>query len=207
MAATVIEIWNRALNKIGETDVVTSESEDRLAARTCNRVWADIRDEVLCDYPWEFAKKQAELTEDTLTERVGWEHIYTLPADFLRARALLTQDARMSVLEPETREPFELMLNDAEDGQILCCDVAEADIDVLEYTAQIDDVTLYPPAFVNAVAFRLAEELAYALKKNPQMADIMRARYAVAGSVAFAQQLRGQQDDPPLQCRSMRSRN
>jgi hypothetical protein len=207
MATATIDIWNLALNKIGVTKVVTSESQDVVEARTCLRIWPDIRDEVLADYPMPFSKAQAVLVEDTVTTRFGWEHVYTLPSGFLAARFLMCGELRIALVEADARAPFEIMLNDAATGQILCCDLAEDDIDALVYTHQITDVSAFPPAFVDAVAWRLAVELALSIKKDANGAERAMQAYQMKIRDSFAQQLRGNREDPPLEGSGIRARN
>ena len=207
MATATIDVWNLALGKIGVSNVVSSESEDILAARTCLRIWPDIRDEVLADYPMPFSKAQAVLVEDTGTTRVGWEHVYTLPSGFLAARFLMSGELRIALVEPDARPPFEIMLNDTADGQILCCDLAEGDIDALVYTHQVTDVSVFPPAFVDAVAWRLAVELALSIKKDPVGAERAMQAYQLKIRDSFAQQLRGNREDPPLEGSGIRARD
>lgn len=206
MAADLKEIFNRALTKIGETDLLTADDEDRLSADICNLHWSDVRDEVLSDFPWPFAKQQDTLTEDTGTTREGWEHIYDLPSDCLAPRFLITQETRIALVEPEARDAYEISLNDDGDGKILCCDIEEDDIQALEYTAQVTDVTVYPPSFVDAVCWRLAVELATALEKNAQIAATCYQMYRERVGMAFAQQLQSNREDPPLEGSGIRAR-
>lgn len=207
MAASLVEIYNRALTKVGVTDLLATTSDGRAEADVCNLYWADIRDEVLGDYPWPFAKTQAALTEDTVTTREGWEHIYPLPSGCLQPLFLITQETRIALVDSDSRDAYEVTLNDAEDGQILCCDVAEADIQALEYIAQVTDVTVYPPRFVDAVSWRLAVELALALPKSPTRAQKAMEMYRYTADCAFAQQLRGNREDPPLEGSGTRARS
>jgi hypothetical protein len=206
MAATVVEIWNRALTKIGETRRVITVTDTDVTATTCALHWSDIRDEVLSDFPWPFAAQQVALVEDVTVTRVGWEHVYTLPVDFLVARAVLNGDTRQSLLPGEMRVPFEVILNDAGDERLLACDLTEDDIDALEYTAQVVDPTLYSAAFCDAVAWRLAVELALGLLKDAQKAGACLQMYQRKVSEAFAQQLRGNREDQPLEGSGIRAR-
>jgi hypothetical protein len=59
---TKVGIWNRALERIGETGTVASEDEDRLAASVCKIHFDDVLEKVLESFQWPFATKQIGLT-------------------------------------------------------------------------------------------------------------------------------------------------
>ena len=208
MAATLVEIFNRALTKIGETEFLTvSTGNTSIAGKTCELHWADIRDEVLSDFPWPFANRQKAIVVDATESRTGWEYAFTLPTDFLMARFLHTQDTRIALVAPESRDAYEIALNEDGDGKLLFCDYAAADIQALEYTAQVTDVTLYSAAFCDAVSWRLAVELALALPKDERKAGAALQMYKQKILEAFAQQLRGNREDhEPLEGSGIRAR-
>lgn len=62
-SASKVHVWNRALSRIGETDRIQDEDEERLAAEVCRLHWDDIVKEVLARYPWPFARKQTTLAQ------------------------------------------------------------------------------------------------------------------------------------------------
>jgi hypothetical protein len=59
---TKVGIWNRALERIGETGTVGSEDEDRLAASVCRIHFDDVLEKVLESFQWPFATKQVALS-------------------------------------------------------------------------------------------------------------------------------------------------
>jgi len=209
MAATVVEIWNRALTKISETQFLTVVTGNTsITGKTCELHWPDIRDEVLSDFPWPFASRQKAIVVDATESREGWEYAYTLPTDFLMARYLITNETRIALTTSEERPPFEVALNEDGDGRLLFCDYLQADIQALEYTAQVVDPTLYSAAFCDAVAWRLAVELAIALKQDFERAQFCAQAYDLQVRKAFSQQMRGNREDwRPFEASGIRARS
>jgi hypothetical protein len=220
-SGTKVDIWNRALDRIGETETIEDESDDRLAAAVCGRHYDDCLVEVLEDFPWPFAKGQAELAELAGVTRAGWGHVYAVPEDFVSARAILYGGARIGLIPADFvstttstssrstlngRVSYEIQSNDAGDGQILCTDVDLSDADGFEYTRRIEVVSAFPRLFVSALAFRLAAELAMAIRKDVKLADSMLKGYQGDVARAFTAQLRGNQEDPEPEASSIRAR-
>jgi hypothetical protein len=205
-SAVKVDIWNRALDRIGETETIEDEEEDRLAAAVCRRHYDDCLGEVLEDFPWPFAKGQAQLAELAGVTRAGWAHVYAVPDDFVAARAILMGGQRIGLTPGESRIPYEVQSNDAGDGQVLCSDADFEDADAFEYTRRIETVSAFPRLFVSALAWRLAAELAMAVRKDMKLADgCLRGYHGDIGR-AFTSQLRGNQEDPEPEASSIRAR-
>lgn len=260
-----IDVWNLALDFIGETVAIASESEvaTRVEAAVCDRHYDNLLREVLEQRHWLWALRQRPIstidtqqttsaaavggetifdvpfyflsttqlsvvriavggTETTLTavtdytitlavpgtnakitliaaltagqkirstvavSRVGWDHVYALPSDFVAPVAILYSDVRFSLLDVDSRQLFAVMPNDQGNGLVLCTDMAAADVDALEYVALIDSVAMMPRLFVTALAWRLAIVLANALKKDPKTAMYCREQYEQALDLASA---------------------
>ena len=208
MAKTVgkVGIWNRALDRIGETEPIEDEDEDRMAADVCRRHYDDCLLEVLESTPWPFATKQSALTSPTGVTRTGWDYIYTLPTDCAYPLALLDEDQRIGLMNADERVPFEIMSDDAGVWRILCCDVASDEFEVLEYvatptsTASNDTtgggINGWPRTFADAVIWRLAAELALAIKKDRQMYIGCMQSYMLSLSNARADQFNSKHPDP-----------
>jgi hypothetical protein len=206
MVDSVVAIWNLALQRIGVTVRVQAEDEGTVEASSCAICWSTVLDAVLEDFPWPFAKRQVALAELSSVTRVGWEHVYALPADFVQAQAILSEETRLSLLPSESRTPFEIVADDAADGKVLCCDIAQTDIDALEYTARITNPSTYSGSFVSAVAWRMATELALALPKDANKAQVAWKMYQYEIGNAFAAALRGNHEDQPLEGSGIRAR-
>lgn len=215
MAVSKTDIWNAALGRVGENDQIEDENDTGDAADDCRLHYDRCRKMVLTQLLWPFAKHQKVLQRLGAT-RFGWSYVYALPADCLEPRCLVSGDTRYSLLSVDQRTPFDVMSNDAGDGRILCCDLAPADFDVLEYTRDLEAVTTFDPHFENALAWRMAGELALSLKRDRalyrEIMEFPRAgfpggHYWQAISVAGAQAQRGRQADPDPETPSIAARS
>lgn len=80
--ASVVEICNRALQKLGAKRI-TSLTQDSANARACNVAYIPTRDRVLRDHQWNCAIARAELAADATAPAWGRENSFQLPSDFL----------------------------------------------------------------------------------------------------------------------------
>lgn len=62
ISATRLQLWNRALSRIGETEPLDREDDDREAAALCRLHYDDLLGEVLESHPWPWAIRQSALT-------------------------------------------------------------------------------------------------------------------------------------------------
>jgi hypothetical protein len=121
------------------------------------------------------AGESVEIT--VTTSRVGWEHVYPLPADCVTPVAILVSGTRFRQTPVESRVPFEVVADDVGEWFLVCCDLAESDIAALQYVARQEQVALLPRPFVEALVWRLAEAIAVPLTKDEARAQRCHARY------------------------------
>lgn len=244
---SVVEIWNRALNRIGETKAIQNADERTAPAEVCRRHYGDCLVAVLEMEHWGFATKQSQLNaavgeydgestyavdeqvrynglvytsvqaansgnnpyEDdgtwwsyTYSLGVGWKCAYALPSDFVSLIAFLTSTGSRF-----DRQPFDIINDGNGTGTVMVTDVEADDFAVIEYTALpgvvssdtgelIENPTLYPRHFVDAVVWMLAAELALAIKKDVGLADKMLAAGAQAVSMAKSMRRNNVNDIP-----------
>lgn len=119
--------------------------------------------------------------------RNGWEHVYAMPSDCVTPICLMFEDERFEATTVEDRIEFDVMANDAGDGQILCCDVDPTDFVLLEYVAMIEYVPAFPRHFVDALAWRMAAELALVLRTDLKLNAFYMQVYQQSLSRATAQ--------------------
>ena len=209
-SAVKVDVWNRALNRIGQTEWIEDEGADQLAAAVCRKHWDDCLGEALELRDWDFARKQCQLRVAPVgAARAGWNHVYSLPEDFVSARALLQGGLRASLDPEETRLAYELQANDAGDGLLLCTDADLSDVDALEYTSSAVTITVWPRLFVSAVVWRLAAELALAIVKGAEgqrLANAALQMFEAAVAVTHARRARSAQPDQDLEAPSIRAR-
>jgi hypothetical protein len=212
VADTKLDIWNAAIDRVGEDDALETEGDDRPSAAVCLRHYDRLRRLVLKTFPWPFATHQAAIAQpvnpDTgqIVTRVGWGYVYGLPDDCLTPIALLGEGMRIGLLGAGQRMPFKVLSNDKGDGRLLCCDVSPNDFEVLEYTRDIDDEAAFGPDFADALAWRLGVELALARRKDARLAQTMMQGFSGAVAEAWAAEMRGQQEDPEPDASSIQAR-
>ena len=194
--ANSVDIWNMALDCIGENESIELETEERLSAEVCRRHYDNIVRRAFEAVPWPFAVKQATLSSPSGVTRTGWEYIYTLPTDCAIPLALLGEDQRVGLFTPDNRFPFDIQMSESGTWKVLCCDLAADDFEVLEYVAYSEYVLGYPAQLVDAIQYGLAAKLAFSVAKNPQLAGAMIQLRNQALSEARAQAFQTRQHDP-----------
>jgi hypothetical protein len=143
--ASEVSICNRALRVLGVAPIAAL-GEDSKAGSWAAETYADARDALLAEYPWNFAIKRAALAATVDEPTWGPAHLYPLPADCLRVLALEG--------EPEQAvDPWHV-----EERSIATDAAAPLNI---RYIAKVTDPAQFTPLFVEALAARLAAEGAF----------------------------------------------
>ena len=88
MSYTIVGIVNLALNRIGVKRLgdpqVFPFTENSVQSLAANAVWEYVRDEVLAEKDWRFAKKRAAIGKVAEVPESGYDFAYLVPDDFLR---------------------------------------------------------------------------------------------------------------------------
>jgi hypothetical protein len=207
-----VDICNRALIRIGQKQLIASRTEDSVPAQLCDALFDQVRDEVLEAFPWPILTKHATLAQLTST-RSGWAYAYALPVDCLSPRyvfngfrpggsalplaSLASQLAASWQSQPLVAVadpiPFSLEMSDDGDSRVLVTDQPAAE---LIYTAASTAPGLWPPSLCNAIAWKLASELALGIPVKVDQHRLFDQQYRLALAEAGATALRGQRDDP-----------
>jgi hypothetical protein len=194
-------VCNRALLRIGQSQLINDLTQASPIARACQALYADSRDATLEARWWPFAKRRAtlaEIAEADLPEAGigGWAYAYTLPADCIAPRYIeaLTDDTDEEVIAVNSdaigiasgARPIPFDTEDDGDRRILLTDQPAA---VLVYTARVTQVARFTPLFKDALSFKLASDLAFGIAKKPAVGREMlvafeRALERAAGSSA-----------------------
>lgn len=198
--ATEAGICNVALLRVGVRKFLEDLSGSSVEAQACSALFEPLRDAVLQEFSWRFATKRASLTVLSSAERSGWEYVYSLPSDFLFARYIYPSTTTPN---PDQRVPFELEMNDTDDGKVLVCNLEDAE---LVYVAKVDNPGLWTPLFCDALSWRIAADLARALPVKPQVAQAMDVGYQRALNLAIAAELRNEQSGAIPEAESIRAR-
>jgi hypothetical protein len=180
MATSSVDICNSALYKIGAARI-SSLTEETKAARMMNDQYDRIRKEVLRSHPWNFAIAFISLAATVNTP--VWDNYskeFLLPSDVLR---VLETDL------PQDRD-WEIGYNTDGNKVIFCNDTAVK----IKYIKDVTNTTRFAPDFEEALAFRLAADVAYALVQSQTVQANMFKLYdsSLAMARSFDAQEKGQ---------------
>ena len=153
---SLLDILNRALDKLGQKPLVSVAESGPNAARV-RRMWPGCRDAVLREHPWKCAIKRVKLNELKDKPVFGFSRRYQLPPDFLR----------MVAVEPDLA-PVEI------EGDTL---LSDAEGLALAYVARIENPRLYDAALSEVLSLKLASELAYGTTGSVSLGEQLRAEY------------------------------
>lgn len=168
--ASQVDICNLALGKLAQDKAIASLSEQSKEARLFGRVWDIKRDEVLADAMWPFALTFVALAQASDAPLLGWAYRYARPADCLTLVAVTDEDGmRLGRRLGDWCDPagwlrqshaYDYEVTYGEQSSCVCTDIESA---YAVYITRIEDTGRYPPKFVEALACKLAEEIAPAL--------------------------------------------
>lgn len=159
--ASVVEICNRALQKVGAARITTI-TEDSVAARACNALYEPLRDAELRNHNWGFSIKRRALAADSTAPAFTKDNQYTLPAECLY---VLPPD------DEDNRNDLDWII---EDGKIVTNDSAPLNI---RYVAQVTDPNKMDPLFREALATKMAFELCEELTQSNTKKESLREDY------------------------------
>ena len=137
--ASVVEICNLALQKVG-ANPISSLSDDSEEARACNRLYEPILRAELRTHPWNCAITRVSVAPDSDEPAFGYDYQYTLPSDCVR------------ILPDNTITDWKI------EGRKILTDT-DTEIELV-YVKEISDPNDMDPLLVEALASRLAVELA-----------------------------------------------
>jgi hypothetical protein len=152
MAASAVEICNSALHKLGAARI-TSLSDSTKAAILCNDQYDRLRKEVLRSHPWNFAIAHVALAATVNTP--VWDRFSTeflIPSDVLR------------ILDTNLPPGVEWEKGYNIDGNsVIFCNTDNLKI---KYIKDIQNTTRFDANFDEALALRIAADLAYSLVQS-----------------------------------------
>lgn len=166
---SVIEICNLSLSRIGQGSI-NSLTEASPQAQICNLLYANCRDALLREFPWNFATKNMLLAEVTQTVP-GWTYVYQYPPQALWVRKVFSAGSA------DTEIPSEYEVVSTGTEKFICCDVYEA---YAKCTIKLHDPALFDPLFVEALTYKLASELTMPLTNSSGKTQEVLAKYQLA---------------------------
>lgn len=160
-----VAIANAALAKIGEFSGgrITAFTDDTRNANFFAERYPELRDALLRDYVWTFAKRRVKLARSSRTPAFEWKYQYRLPADYFRFLKASNNDAGHGNIRYRLE-------SDAVDGPVVMTDVEDV---YLSYIAKITNTAEMPSDFREALAFKLASECAIEFAQSNTLYDRM----------------------------------
>lgn len=176
-AQSPTDLANNALVRMGYKLRVGSLYDGSLAAKKLLDIYAQTRDELLCEQDWGFAERNIALTllksapvagyippagwDPAVNPPVPWLFEYGYPGDCLKVRALKTTPIFVPNFDPQPSvydTPNDNYLSPAQ--RVIVCNVPAA---LLVYTGQVTDPITWDVGFVELLADGLARRLGPAL--------------------------------------------
>ena len=154
--ASVVQICNSALNQLGASSI-TALTENSKNARICNERYETIRDAVYRSHPWNCLVKRVQLAQDSDTPAWGFTYQYTLPSDCLRVLQIKDYNSDYKI------EGRKLLIGESEVYLI--------------YLAIETDVNQLDILLRETISAYLAQDIAYAITSNLQVAKLMAEKY------------------------------
>jgi len=171
--ASQVDIANRALTKLGAARII-SFADDNKQARAIFSMFEIVRDAELRSHIWSFSVKRASLAALVSTPDWGFQREFPVPSDCLRI--LMVNDVYNGPsLEDYRNQPVaEYSL---EGNKILTNFPAPLKI---RYVSRVFDTTQWDSMFVEAMACRLAMELAEDLTQSNTKRELAQSEYVAA---------------------------
>ena len=154
--ASVVQICNSALNQLGASSI-TALTENSKNARICNERYETIRDAVYRSHPWNCLVKRVQLAQDSDTPAWGFTYQYTLPSDCLRVLQIKDYNSDYKI-----------------EGRKLLIEQSSV---YLIYLAIETDVNQLDILLRETISAALAQDIAYAITSNLQVAKLMAEKY------------------------------
>ncbi len=166
-----INIINRALIKLGEP--LISSTDQGPNGRLLSLIYEDMRDFVLADHPWRFSIKRAVLAPDEEKPLSGFAYSYTLPSDCLTLYRFGEYYKRPNYSANIIRSDERYSI---EGNKILCNQTSKL---YLTYVSRVTDPSRFSPWFKEALATKIAAEIAMRAKQAPQLLQLFNNDFAM----------------------------
>jgi hypothetical protein len=214
--ASEVEICNRALSRIGVSELIEDLLDPTVAANACNQHYASCRDEALEDFAWNFAQEVVPLALVSGVTVPGYAYVYRYPTNCLKARVvtdesgqrLPAQVCRSDIWEFDYlthRAAFRVMSDPVTDGaRIIVTDMADA---YLWFTKRVTDPNQFTALFRSALAWKIAPEIALLMRADARLSQNAAQQYRIEVSLAQASSLNEEVHDPQPESPSIQARN
>lgn len=178
--ASVIQICNMALSRLGTRATIAALTEASEEARICNAHFAQARDELLRQYDWNFARRVETLALRDEAPPAGWSYCYSVPNKCARFRGIWSGPLA-------TGAPADWALGgiaDASDNDAVAIFTNQSEAVGL-YTRVVEDTELFSVGFVFALTWRLAEAIALPITSKESIAEAIIRRAPMKAAEGF----------------------
>lgn len=168
MAYSKVSIFNMALNHLGVTAPISSNSiENDSRAIILNNFYEAARDEVLKSFDWGFANVYRDLTSTVdISPNPKFPFVYDCPNDCIAVRAVIDTELGLE-------KKFEPFSNELGEKSILA-DIEDARI---RYTKRVEKEALFEPEFVIVLSYYLAALTGETITGQQKKADSCMQKY------------------------------
>ena len=172
--ASPVNIFNTALARIGSSIFIQSETEQSLQNSICSRFYTDVRDRVLSEWDWGFARKSVDL-QDIGTPPTGWDYRFRRPNDCLKIWDII--DANLcpvyswQIMEDETADSLAIV--------VVAYTLQTLPL-TARYTAIVENPALFSQKFTNCLCWALASEIAGPLSAKQEYVKAAGDAYSLA---------------------------
>jgi hypothetical protein len=162
--ASVVDICNLALAHLGDEANISSidPPDQSVQAMYCAQFYPLALNEVVAEHAWGFTTPTVVLAETTNPNDL-WLYAYALPSDFISALGVYDAESVDELYGSlgSAQQPYSVEHDDGEN--ILLTNQYQA---MLKYTRYVSNAGHFPPLFVAALAWKLAEFLAGPILKG-----------------------------------------
>jgi hypothetical protein len=186
--ASEVDIANLALSRVGVA-AISSLNDPTREAEVCRVHYTNARDSGLRDFDWAFARRWASSLPLLELEHPAFDYSYELPADLLAARRIVNPTDPQG-RDPRSRIAFEVSYVAGSTNKN--CLFTDYEDPTVVYTAKVTTSAAFDALFVDALAWRLAVDLALPLRGDERLMTSLNNAYRIAGARAAAESLNEQ---------------
>ena len=172
MATNSVDICNTALILNG-AQTINSLSDDSKGAKLCNKEYDKVRQAVLTEHPWNFAMSRKELAQTVNVPVFKFNLEYLISSDVLRVLSTSLEPYNT----PSTTGRNSTYVSSSDEWKVETNTdgnkviVTNATTMKILYIKDITNVGQFNPSFEEALAYRLAARISYALVQSSQKAQ------------------------------------
>ena len=167
--ATTLQVYNRALDLIGQKGTLTSIAVASPSCEALNRAFGMVLEEFIRTHRWSWATKRVALVAASTAPAFGWESAFTLPADYVVAAELNGEDVWGKSGDSFVVESG-VLLTDADAANLVYQRKPVATVSPAVTLAQAQEamVGLMDPLALRALCTLLAAEVAPVIRNDGQ---------------------------------------